>query len=97
MGFFARNLIAENLGHGGGGGLCDCDGAIRENVIRGNWTEQDESAGGGLKGCNAWIGFNLITGNRSRCDGGGGLAGCGETSWGISLRATPPTARGAGS
>ncbi len=75
----ARNLIAENLGHGGGGGLADCGGIIRENRIRSNRTEQDESAGGGVSGGNAWIGFNLITGNRSRCDGGGGLAGCGGT------------------
>jgi hypothetical protein len=72
-----RNVIADNLGHGGGGGLLGCSGAIQENVIRGNWTEQDESAGGGLKGCQARIAYNLITGNRSRCDGGGGLAGCG--------------------
>ncbi len=72
----ARNVIAENLGHGGGGGLLGCDGVIRDNVIRGNWTEQDESAGGGLKYCGGWIGFNTIIGNRSRCDGGGGLAVC---------------------
>ena len=72
-----RNVIADNLGHGGGGGLYQCSGTVKENTIRGNWTEQDESSGGGLKGCSAWIGFNLIVGNRSRCDGGGGLAGCG--------------------
>lgn len=94
--FIHRNVIADNLGHGGGGGLYQCSGTVKENAIRGNWTEQDESSGGGLKGCSAWIGFNLIVGNRSRCDGGGGLAGCGGSIVGNLIAANATDGTGGG-
>ena len=94
--FIHRNIIENNLGHGGGGGLYQCNGTVKENTIRGNWTEQDESAGGGLQGCNAWIGFNLIFGNRSRCDGGGGLAGCGGSMVGNLIVANTTDGPGGG-
>jgi len=54
-----------------GGGLCGCDGTIRNNTIIGNSAQYN---GGGLCGCNGTIQNNTITGNSA--DWGGGLYHC---------------------
>ena len=57
----------------GGGGLCHCDGTIRNNVIIGN----SAGWGGGLAFCGGTIERNVISGNLAWPSGGGGLAFCG--------------------
>ena len=60
----------------GGGGLYDCDGAIRNNTITRNMAE--EAGGGGLAFCDGTIEENTITRN-STGRSGGGLYGCAGT------------------
>lgn len=69
-----NNRVLENSAvHGGG--LTDCDGQVRSNVIAGNSAEGDAtSGGGGLLDCNGTIENNTIVGNLATK--GGGLYAC---------------------
>ncbi len=79
-----HNVISNNfsasespIGLGRGGGLDDCDGPIRYNVIRNNKARGDmaEGFGGGLYGCDGLIQYNVVAANYS--DGtGGGMSNC---------------------
>jgi hypothetical protein len=79
-----HNVISLNLsasyspvGLGRGGGLDDCDGTIRYNVIRNNkaYGDMGLAYGGGLYACDGLIQDNVIAANYS--DGaGGGLSDC---------------------
>jgi len=79
-----RNVISHNwatsrspIPGGFGGGLYDCDGSIRYNVIRKNKARGDMgyAYGGGLYGCDGLIQDNVIVGNYSY-GAGGGLSDC---------------------
>jgi hypothetical protein len=65
------------IGGGLGGGLCNCDGIIRNNIISNNEAENSLNGigrGGGLFNCNGIIESNIIFGNSA--GSGGGLAYC---------------------
>jgi len=79
-----RNVISYNWATpwspfpgGFGGGLYDCDGSIRYNVIRKNEARGDMgyAGGGALYGCDGVIQYNVIADNYSR-GSGGGLSDC---------------------
>ena len=76
-----HNVISRNyavpetaIGIAYGGGIYDCDGTIRFNVLTKNLVQGDDMGsawGGGLYGCDGLIEDNVIVGNDSRGDGGG--------------------------
>ncbi len=63
----------DNFGDGVGGGIYDCDGIIRFNIIANNTADGDmgRAYGGGLYGCDGVIQDNVIGGNYSMGSGGG--------------------------
>ena len=63
----------DNFGDGVGGGIYDCDGTIRFNIIANNRADGDmgRAYGGGLYGCDGVIQDNVIGGNYSMGSGGG--------------------------
>ncbi|MDP2896114.1 MAG: choice-of-anchor Q domain-containing protein [bacterium] len=65
-----RNVIRESAADSCGGGLYECDGTVRNNVIAYN----SAGAGGGLYECDGTIENNTIWANSARR--GGGLASC---------------------
>ncbi len=75
------NLISRNyavpetaIGIAYGGGIYDCDGTVRFNVVTKNLVYGDDMGsawGGGLYGCDGSIEDNVILGNDSGGDGGG--------------------------
>ncbi len=75
IGTFERNVICRNESGGkfsGGGGLADCDGVLRSNII----DENVATNGGGLWECGGVIENNLIRANSAQRGSGGGLAYC---------------------
>lgn len=80
-----HNVISRNwavpeiaIGIGRGGGIYDCDGTIRFNVVAKNFVQGDDMGrayGGGLYGCDGLIQDNVIVGNYSY-GAGGGLSDC---------------------
>jgi hypothetical protein len=59
-----NNIISNNMAEEGGGAIANCDGIIRNNVIKGNWTEgRYGSSGGALYDCDGVIEGNVIVGN----------------------------------
>jgi hypothetical protein len=62
----------SNVSTGSGGGIANCDGIIRHNVIRGNTAA---SAGGGIWHSDGLIVDNVVSNNWSGHQGGG-LCGC---------------------
>ncbi len=79
------NLISRNyavpespIGIAFGGGIYDCDGTIRFNVVTKNVVYGDDMGsawGAGLYGCDGSIEDNVIVGNDSH-GAGGGLSDC---------------------
>lgn len=67
-----NNLITDNEGMKGGG-LSECMGIIRNNVIHDNWADYF-GTGGGLSHCHGTIENNTITSNTG--GNGGGLFDC---------------------
>lgn len=67
------NNITGNSTERYGGGVYNCDGAIRNNTI----SENLAGNGGGLSGCDGTIQSNTITGNSARS--GSGLRECNGT------------------
>lgn len=74
-----NNVISTNTATTGGGGLKDCDGIIRNNIISGNGVGGIPiPRGGGLQDCSGTIHNNTISGNsvQGREGRGGGLDRC---------------------
>ncbi|GAF67932.1 unnamed protein product, partial [marine sediment metagenome] len=83
----SKCVITNNLAICGGG-LCDCDGLIENNVICDNRVYRTPlilippSYGGGLYDCDGLIQNNIIRDNVAEYMGyGGGLYGCDGTIW----------------
>ena len=68
-------MITGNSSNGAGGGLWDCDGAIRNNMITDNLAGGN---GGGLFWCSGTMENNVVASNSAE-GGGGGLAFCSGT------------------
>ena len=66
-----QNVIVNNEA-ATGGGIANCDGVIRGNIVRGN---RARGAGGGIWHCDGWIQGNTVVGNTAD-NQGGGICGC---------------------
>ncbi len=65
------NIIAGNWANYDGGGLCECDGTVLDNVIVGNRAAPGLGwGGGGLLGCSGTIEGNKILNNYAGSGGG---------------------------
>jgi hypothetical protein len=92
-----NNVITGNVAERYGGGLNDCDGTIRNNIIADNWQTDGHNGGGGLYDCDGTIENNTIADNLAR-QYGGGLYECNGTIrnciiWGNRARTDPQLSR----